>query len=169
MTTRSSARPSAPRPELRRLVTAVLTALATVLVLGLAGEVSAKAAADYTKGVTPSGSGSVRIWFDPTTPASLVDVHSLSSGAGRQSFRMTDNAGIWQQNVSGLPSGSTLEYWFTYRMGGPLHDTPHFTYSVGSDGGGGGTGSLPITFRNNTRGAYADSQIPVSPTPRSVR
>ncbi|WP_406458398.1 beta-1,3-glucanase family protein [Streptomyces sp. NBC_00876] len=113
--------------------------------------------------MTQSGSGTVGIWFRPTAPASLVDVHYLSPGAGQQSFRMTNNAGTWQQSVSGLPSGFTLEYWFTYERNGPLLDTPHLTYTVGSgDGGGGGgsgAGTFPITFQNNTRGAYPGSQI----------
>ncbi|MFF8024533.1 glycoside hydrolase family 64 protein [Streptomyces sp. NPDC007896] len=156
------ARSRRSRPEVRRLVTAVLTALLTVLALGLAGAVPAKAAADYTQGVTSTGSGSVQIWFKPTTPASLVDVHYLSAGAGQQNFRMTNNAGTWQQNVSGLPSGFTLEYWFTYEKSGPLYDTPHFSYAIGSGGGGSGGGSFPITFQNNTRGAYASTQIYVT-------
>ncbi|MGW1760332.1 hypothetical protein [Streptomyces mirabilis] len=153
------ARSKRPRPGVRRLVTAVLTALLTVLALGQAGAVPAKAAADYTQGVTSTSSGSVQIWFKPTIPASLVDVHYLSAGAGRQNFRMTNNAGTWQQNVSGLPSGFTLEYWFTYERSGPLYDTPHFTYSVGGGGGGDGGGSFPISFQNNTRGTYTDAQI----------
>jgi cell division protein FtsN len=78
MATRSPARPAVPRTEVRRLVTAVLAALLTVLALGLAGAVPAKAAADYTQSVTSTGSGSVRIGFQPTTPASLVDVHQSS-------------------------------------------------------------------------------------------
>jgi len=165
MTPHSPARPAVPRSEARRLVTAVLTALLTVLALGLAGAVPARAAADYAQGIDATGSGSVRVWFTPSTLASLVDVHYLSPGAGQQNFRMTNNGGTWQQNVSGLPSGFTLEYWFTYEKSGPLYDTPHFTYTVGSgggSGGGGGSGSFPITFQNNTRGTYADSQIYVT-------
>ncbi|MFD4623690.1 glycoside hydrolase family 64 protein [Streptomyces sp. NPDC058475] len=168
MFTHSPVRSGAPRPKVGRLVTAVLAALITVLALGLAGAAPAKAAADYTQGVDATGSGSVRIWFKPTTPASLVDVHYQSPGSGQQNFRMTNNAGVWEQNVGGLPSGFTLEYWFTYEKSGPLYDTGHFTYVVGTGGGGGGgdggggTGSFPITFQNNTRGTYTDAQIYVT-------
>ncbi|MFF1766963.1 glycoside hydrolase family 64 protein [Streptomyces sp. NPDC058249] len=166
MFTQSPVRSGAPRPKVGRLVTAVLAALITVLALGLAGAAPAKAAADYTQGVDATGSGSVRIWFKPTTPASLVDVHYQSPGSGQQNFRMTNNAGVWEQNVGGLPSGFTLEYWFTYEKSGPLYDTGHFTYVVGTGGGGGGggggTGSFPITFQNNTRGTYTDAQIYVT-------
>ncbi|MFF1813583.1 glycoside hydrolase family 64 protein [Streptomyces sp. NPDC058251] len=167
MFTHSPVRSGAPRPKVGRLVTAVLAALITVLALGLAGAAPAKAAADYTQGVDATGSGSVRIWFKPTTPASLVDVHYQSPGSGQQNFRMTNNAGVWEQNVGGLPSGFTLEYWFTYEKSGPLYDTGHFTYVVGTGGGGGGgggggTGSFPIAFQNNTRGTYTDAQIYVT-------
>lgn len=68
MITYLPARSKRSRPGVRRLVTAVLTALLTVLALGLAGAVPAKAAADYTQDVTSTGSGSVQIWFKPTTP-----------------------------------------------------------------------------------------------------
>jgi hypothetical protein len=149
------ARTKRSRPEVRRLVTAVLTALLTVLALGLAGAVPAKAAADYTQGVTSTGSGSVQISFKPTTPASLVDVHYLSADAGQQNFRMTNNAGTWQQHVSGLPSGFSLEYWFTYEKSGPLYDTPHFSYVIGSGGGGGSGGGSFLHTVGLDRRAYA--------------
>lgn len=80
---------------------------------------------------------------------------------------MTQSAGSWQKTADGLAAGSTLEYWFTYEKSGPLYDTPHFAFTVGSSepgtpGGGGGPGTFPLTFANNTRGAYADSQIYVT-------
>ncbi|MFD4244954.1 glycoside hydrolase family 64 protein [Streptomyces sp. NPDC058525] len=130
-----------------------------------AGAAPAAAAADYAQGVTPLGSGAVRIWFRPAVPAALVDVHYLPGGGlGQQNLRMTDNAGTWERTVTGLTPGSALPYWFTYEKGGPLHDTPRFTHTVGGTGGGGGggAGSFPITFQNNTRGAYTDAQIHVT-------
>lgn len=166
---------ASPRFPIRSLLTALLATLA-LLGLGLSGTMSAQAATDYTQGVTPLSAGSVRIWFKPTAASALVDVHYLPGGGlGQQNFRMADNGGTWQQDVAGLAGGSSLEYWFTYEKSGPLYDTPHFTYAVGSGGttggttggstgggGGGGSGSFPITFRNNTRGTYSDSQIYVT-------
>ncbi|MGW6708654.1 glycoside hydrolase family 64 protein [Streptomyces sp. NPDC054956] len=163
-----------PRPPLRGrhpllVLLIALISLAGALLIGPAP--TRAAAADYTQGVTAQGSGSVRIWFTPASPAALVDVHYLPGGGlGQQNFRMTNNAGTWQQTVSGLTPGSALTYWFTYEKGGPLYDTPHFTATVGSGGGGGGgdggggggTGSFPITFQNNTRGTYSDAQIHVT-------
>lgn len=117
---------------------------------------------DYTQGVTATGAGAVQIWFKPTIPSSLVDVHYLPGAGGEQDFRMTNNGGTWQQNVSGLSAGMVLTYWFTYEKSGPLYVTPRFTYTVGSTGGGGGgggPGTFPITFANNTHGAYGNAQI----------
>jgi hypothetical protein len=54
---------------------------------------------------------------------------------------MTNNGGTWQQTVSSLTAGTVLEYWFTYEKNGPQFDTPHFTYTHGS--GGGGTVATP--------------------------
>lgn len=157
---------------------AAMISVITLLSLGLTGSGSAHAATDYTQGVTPTGPGSVQIRFQPTTASALVDVHYLPPGTiGQQNFRMTNNGGTWQQNVSGLTTGFVLEYWFTYEKSGPLYDTPHFFYTVGSGnttsggtttggttggGSGGGTGSFPIVFQNNTRGTYGASQIYVT-------
>lgn len=99
--------------------------LAALLILGLA--TPAYAAADYTQGVTSLGTTQATIWFRPTTPASLVDVHYLISGVPQQNFRMTNNAGSWEKTVSGLSQGTVIDYWFTYEKGGPFYDTQHFT------------------------------------------
>lgn len=155
-----------PRRGTRSLLALLLTALLSLTGALLVAPTPTLAAADYTQGVTAQGAGSVRIWFTPASPAALVDVHYLPGGGlGQQNFRMANNGGTWQQTVSGLAAGSTLEYWFTYEKGGPLHDTPHFTAAVGpggGGGGGGGTGSFPITFQNDTRGAYTDAQVYVT-------
>jgi len=144
------------------------TLLAVLLLLGalLTTAAPAVAAADYTQGVNPAGSGQVQFWFKPTTPAALVDVHYLVNGAGQQNFRM-DSGATWTKTVGGLPTGAALDYWFTYEKSGPLYDTPHFAYTVGGSGGGGGgggggTGSFPITFANNTRGTFTDDRIYVT-------
>lgn len=131
------------------------------MVLALVASVStaapARAAVDYTQGVTPVTASQARIWFTPTTASALVDVHYVVAGSpdGQQNFRMTRNGGTWEKAVA----GQSFEYWFTYEKGGPLYDTPHFTY-----GQGGGTptdGTFPVTFQNNTRGTWSNSQIHV--------
>ncbi|SDX65335.1 Beta-1,3-glucanase [Amycolatopsis xylanica] len=139
---------------------------AFVLVLLLAGltqvSVGPAAAADYTQGVTPLSNGQAKIWFKPTTPSSLVDVHYLVPNLGQQNFRMANVSGTWEQTVSSLSSGTVIEYWFTYEKGGPLYDTGHFSYTYGGGGGtpgGGGTGTFPLVLQNNTRGKWTNAQI----------
>src|SRR5450755_3587298 len=140
------------RPLFRWLLVAV------VVLVAVPGQVGAQAASsDYTQSVTSLNATQAQISFTPTTPAALVDVHYLTNGANQQNFRMTDNGGTSQQTVSGLSSGTLLEYWFTYEKGGPLFDTPHFTYTQA--GSGSGSGTFPVTFQNNTRGTWSNAQI----------
>ncbi|WP_431898278.1 glycoside hydrolase family 64 protein [Nonomuraea sp. bgisy101] len=139
-----------------------------VSIITFVGALSAPSAADHTQGVTPSGAASAVIWFKPTTPASLVDVHYLVSGVPQQNVRMTDRGGTWEKTVGDLSSGTRVEYWFTYEKGGPLYDTPRFTYTHNGSGGA-GPGTFPVTFTNNTAGRWSDSQIHIMilgmPTP----
>jgi len=99
--------------------------------------------ADYAQSVTTLNASQAKISFKPTVPSSLVDVHYLVNGVNQQNFRMADNGGTWEQTVSNLTTGTVLEYWFTYEKGGPLYDTPHFTYTHGGTGGG-GTVATPV-------------------------
>jgi glycosyl hydrolase family 64 (putative beta-1,3-glucanase)/carbohydrate binding protein with CBM56 domain/chitobiase/beta-hexosaminidase-like protein len=130
------------RPR-ERLFIAVSAALA--LVGGGLVTAASAATGDYTQGVTALNATQAQIWFKPTTASSLVDVHNLISGIPQQNFRMADNGGTWQQTVSNLSTGTVIEYWFTYEKGGPLYDTPHFTYTQGSGGGGSGDYAQGVT------------------------
>ncbi len=157
--------PARSRSRIRLLVAALATlALAAA---GLATAIEARAAVpDYTRGVTSLTATQARIWFRPTSPAALVDVHYLISGIPQQNFRMANNGGTWEQTVSGLAMGTAVQYWFTYEKGGPLFDTGRFSYTHGGGGcgkncGGGGPGTFPVTFQNNTKGRWANSQIHV--------
>src|SRR5256714_1700408 len=140
----------------------VLVAVLAAVVLvggGVATAVVAQAAADYTQGVTSLSATQAKVWVKPTTPAALVD------GPTQQNFRMANNGGTWEKTVGGLTAGAVMTYWFTYEKGGPLFDTPHFTYTHngtgggGGGGGGGGAGTFPLKLVNNTRGTWSDSQI----------
>lgn len=124
----------------------------------------ASAAPDYTQGVTSLNSTEAKIWFRPTTPASLVDVHYLIAGIPQQSFRMANNAGTWEKTVSSLSNGTRIEYWFTYEKNGPLYNTPRFSYTHSGSGGGGGSGpgTFPMIFENNTNGRWSNGQIYVT-------
>ncbi|RCG32820.1 hypothetical protein DQ384_04965 [Sphaerisporangium album] len=142
--------------ELRRTIPRAVTALLVLLGALLAPALPAHAAPDYTQGAVSVSATEARFWFRPTTPAALVDVHYVTAATGQQNFRMANNAGTWEKTVGGLSAGTVVDYWFTYEKAGPLYDTPHFGYT---HGGGGGTGTFPVTFQNNTGGRWTNAQV----------
>ncbi|UOX87900.1 chitobiase/beta-hexosaminidase C-terminal domain-containing protein [Amycolatopsis sp. FBCC-B4732] len=108
-----------------------LVASALLVAAGLSAP-AAFAADDYTQSVTQLSSTQLQLNFTPTTPAVYVDVHYTGvPGVGQQNVRMVNGSGTWRTTVSGLSTGNTLDYWFTYEKSGPQYDTPHFSYTVG--------------------------------------
>ncbi|HUG21481.1 hypothetical protein [Piscinibacter sp.] len=91
-----------------------------VLLASFAAPASSQTSADYTHGVSTAGSTQAMIWFEPTLPAALVDVHYNAPGLPTQSFRMAHNAGTWEKTVGNLAVGSGVDYWFTYEKQGSL-------------------------------------------------
>ena len=150
---RSTRDPARHHPRWRTGLVRLAVAAATAVLLIVGTAATASAATDYTQSVTQLNASQAQISFTPTTPALYVDVHYLSPNAGQQNFRMTNNAGTWQQTVSSLPAGFVLEYWFTYEKNGPQFDTPHFFYT---QGGSGGTVATP-TF-SPPGGTYTTTQ-----------
>lgn len=84
--------------------------------------------ADYTAGVTKVSAAEASIFITPVTSALYVDVHYKVNGGAQLNYRMTLSSGTWRQTVSGLSTGSSIEYWFTYEKSGPQYDSPHYTY-----------------------------------------
>src|SRR3954447_4085124 len=143
-------RETVTRWRTRLALTAAATCAGLLLVVGAAGP--AAAATDYTQSVAQLSATQAQISFTPTTPALYVDVHYLSPNAGQQNFRMTNNAGTWQQTVGSLTAGFVLEYWFTYEKNGPQFDTPHFFYTQG------GTGTVATPTFSPPGGSYTSAQ-----------
>jgi carbohydrate binding protein with CBM56 domain/chitobiase/beta-hexosaminidase-like protein len=130
-----------------------LVASALLVAAGLSAP-AALAADDYTQSVTQLSSTQLQLNFTPTTPAVYVDVHYTGvPGVGQQNVRMTNGSGTWRTTVSGLSTGNTLDYWFTYEKSGPQYDTPHFSYTVG----GGSTTVAAPTF-SPPGGTYSSAQ-----------
>ncbi|MBB3193629.1 hypothetical protein CDN98_01245 [Roseateles terrae] len=101
-------------------------------IAALAGFVAPALAADYTQGVTSSGSSAV-IWFKSSVNTTWVDVHYQVNGGGQQNLRMGYNAGNarYETQVNNVAAGTTLSYFFTYNNGNPAYDTPRFSATVG--------------------------------------
>lgn len=108
------------------VIALVLAVCSTLLVGGVA-----TAADEYTQSVSSLNATQAQISFTPTTPAVYVDVHYIVTGQGQQNFRMDLSGGTWRKTVSGLSSGTVVDYWFTYEKSGPQYDTPHFSYTHG--------------------------------------
>ncbi|MFL6680509.1 MAG: beta-1,3-glucanase family protein [Burkholderiaceae bacterium] len=108
--------------------------------LGSAGYVQAQTAADYTQGVTVSGT-TATINFNPTSSTTTwTDVHYSVNGGALQNLRMARNASTGaetQQVLQAVSTGNTIAYSFTYNKGTPAYDTPTYSYTVGSSTGGG--------------------------------
>ncbi len=100
-------------------------------IVAVAGFVAPALAADYTQGITSSGSSAV-IWFKSSVNTTWVDVHYQVNGGGQQNLRMGYNAGNarYETQVNNVAAGTTLSYFFTYNNGNPAYDTPRFSATV---------------------------------------
>jgi carbohydrate binding protein with CBM56 domain/chitobiase/beta-hexosaminidase-like protein len=146
---RSPQRTGRRRPRWRAaLVALVLTASST-----LSGAGVAAAADDYTQSAASLNATQAQISFTPTTAALYVDIHYVVTGQGQQNFRMDLSGGTWRRTISGLSTGSAIDYWFTYEKSGPQYDTPHFGYTHG-----GGTTTVATPTFSPAAGTYASAQ-----------
>jgi hypothetical protein len=59
-----------------------------------------------------------------------VILHYIRPGLAQQNINMTYNSGTarWEYTVSGISSGQTLQYQFTYQKNGLQYDTAWFSW-----------------------------------------
>jgi hypothetical protein len=111
--------------------------LAVLLAFSLwrAAPAEAQTAADYTQGVTVSGS-TATIFFNPTSSTTTwTDVHYNVNGGAQQNLRMARDATTGhetQQVLQAVSSGNVINYSFTYNKGTPAYDSATYSYTVGS-------------------------------------
>lgn len=133
--------------------------LALVLLLSCLPMFGSKAAAaDYTQGVSLSGT-TATIWFKSTVSTSWVDVHYKVNNGTQLNYRMTYNSSSarYEQAVTGVSAGTAISYFFTYNNGTPAYDTGWFSYTA--------SGTTPTTPPNSSNSIYsiAASSIPTAP------
>ncbi|MBY0011356.1 glycoside hydrolase family 64 protein [Paenibacillus typhae] len=133
--------------------------LALVLLLSCLPMFGSKAAAaDYTQGVSLSGT-TATIWFKSTVSTSWVDVHYKVNNGTQLNYRMTYNSSSarYEQTVTGVSAGTAISYFFTYNNGTPAYDTGWFSYTA--------SGTTPPTPPNSSNSIYsiAASSIPTAP------
>lgn len=115
----------------------LLLVLGLILVMAVIPTVFA---ADYTSGVTASGSSAVKIWFKPSGwTAGYVILHYTVAGGAQENVYMSYNSagGQWEKTISNLTSGARITYSYTYNRDGLQYDTASATYTVGSGNSGG--------------------------------
>ncbi len=86
----------------------------------------------FTQGVDSLSSSQARFWFQPSGwTAGYVILHYSIPGQAQQNVNMTFNssAARWEYTVSGLSSGQTITYSFTYQKGGLQYDTGTFSWT----------------------------------------
>ncbi len=86
----------------------------------------------FTQGVTSQSSTSALFWFQPCGwTAGYVILHYTVTGQGQQNVTMTYNSSTsrWEYTVSGLSSGQTVTYSFTYQKGGVQFDTGSYSWT----------------------------------------
>jgi hypothetical protein len=140
------------RRRTRRRTTLIATVLAVCATLLVGG--AATAADDYTQSVASLNATQAQISFTPTTAALYVDVHYTGTAQGQQNVRMTLSGGTWRTTVSGLSTGTVIDYWFTYEKNGPQYDTPHFSYTHG----GSSTTAVATPTFSPAGGQYSSAQ-----------
>lgn len=119
-----------------------ILALTLISALGMVGIPPVQADSNYTAGVTALDSTSVQFWFKTNGwTANYVILHYTVPGAPQQNVYLVYNSstGQWEYSVSGLSSGSTITYNYTYNQDGLQYDTALATYTVGSGSSSGVT------------------------------
>ena len=87
---------------------------------------------EYTFGVDNLSGTQARVWFKPNGwTANYVILHYIVPGQPQQNVYMTYNSSTarWEYTVSGISSGQTLQYQFTYNKNGLQYDTTWFSWT----------------------------------------
>lgn len=118
---------------------------AIALAIGLAFSLfMAAEAAAATSGVTITSSSSVQFWVHD---APWADIHYQINSGTQLNFRMTPNGTNHTFDVTGIPAGAIVRYFFTIGSStGGATDTAwtQFTMSGGGGGGAGGDGYVIV-------------------------
>lgn len=87
---------------------------------------------EWTYGASTVNSSQALIWFKPTGfSPSYVIAHYSVAGGSQQNLTMSYTSGNarYELNVSGISSGQTLTYSYTYNKNGAQYDTPTYTWA----------------------------------------
>ena len=122
---------------------------------------ASSSSAPYTQGVTVLSSTQAQVWFTPTNPMNVVDIHYNINGGAQQNIGMTNNGGTWQITIPGLASGNVINYSFTYIANGVGNDATGFSYTFTGSGGSSDT-QAPTAPTSLTAGTPTSSSVNLS-------
>jgi beta-glucanase (GH16 family) len=126
------------------------TVLSRVILIGLVvSTVAATEAAAATSGFTITSSSSVQFWVND---APWADLHYQINGGAQLNVRMVANGTNHTYNVSSVPGGASVRYFFTignFDVGAT--DTPWSQFTM-SAGGGGGAGDYVVVWEDTFDG-----------------
>ncbi|MEJ5284751.1 MAG: glycan-binding surface protein [Brevinematales bacterium] len=86
----------------------------------------------FTHGGEVVNSTSAKLYFKPNGwTAGYVIVHYTVNNGGQQNVQMTYNSSTarWEYTITGLSSGATIKYGFTYQKDGIQYETGGLTYT----------------------------------------
>ena len=89
----------------------------------------------FTQGVNSVSSTQAQFWFKPCGwTAGYVIVHYTIPGQNPQNVTMSYNSGAsqWQYTASGVSTGQTITYSFTYQQNSVQYDTGTYTWTAPS-------------------------------------
>ena len=96
----------------------------------------------FTTGYTITSSTSVHFYV---TDSSWTDLHYQVNGGGQLNYRMIHSGTGDTYDVTGLPAGATVRYFFTVGTGSTATDTAWASFTLANGGGGGGGTTNPGT------------------------
>jgi beta-glucanase (GH16 family) len=128
--------------------------LTPAILIGLViSTIAVRDAAAATSGFTITSSSSVQFWVND---APWADLHYQINGGTQLNVRMVANGTNHTYDVSSIPAGATVRYFFTIgSFTGGATDTPwqQFTMSGGGGGGGGGGGTYVVVWEDTFDGS----------------
>ncbi|MDP5275742.1 fibronectin type III domain-containing protein [Chengkuizengella axinellae] len=104
---------------------------------------------DYTIEIVDEGS-TVTLKFTPKgATSSFVDLHYKVNNGGQINVGTVNNNGTWDYEITGVSEGDEIDFSYTYTLGTPAYDSPTYSYTVGSSGGGNPGDTTPPSAPSN--------------------
>lgn len=86
----------------------------------------------FNQGIVSTGSSTALAWFQPCGwTAGYVILHYTVPNVAPQNVNMSYNSSTarWEFSISGISSGTTVQYSFTYQQNGVQHDTSGYSWT----------------------------------------